>query len=73
MNLPIFQQLAEHLGKSLYDNQAEVTLVSKAGFIVGSNRHSDKLGRPLTEAGLVAEWTHRRYRQRFHPAAAHTD
>ena len=54
MNLPIFQQLAEHLGKSLYDNQAEVTLVSKTGFIVGSNRHSDKLGRPLTEAGLVA-------------------
>ena len=46
MNLPIFQQLAEHLGKSLYDNQAEVTLVSKTGFIVGSNRHSDKLGRP---------------------------
>ncbi len=54
MNLPIFQQLAEHLGKSLYDNQAEVTLVSKMGFIVGSNRHADKLGRPLTEAGLVA-------------------
>lgn len=46
MNLPIFQQLAEHLGKSLYDNQAEVTLVSKTGFIVGSNRHSDKLGAP---------------------------
>ena len=54
MNLPIFQQLAERLGKSLYDNQAEVTLVSKMGFIVGSNRHADKLGRPLTEAGLVA-------------------
>ncbi|HDT5893771.1 methyl-accepting chemotaxis protein [Aeromonas hydrophila] len=54
MNLPIFQQLAENLGKSLYDNQAEVTLVSKMGLIVGSNRHSDKLGRPLTEAGLTA-------------------
>jgi methyl-accepting chemotaxis protein len=54
MNLPIFQQLAERLGKSLYDNQAEVTLVSKMGFIVGSNRHADKLGRPLTETGLVA-------------------
>ncbi|MFM5256301.1 methyl-accepting chemotaxis protein [Aeromonas hydrophila] len=54
MNLPIFQQLAENLGKSLYDNQAEVTLVSKMGLIVGSNRHADKLGRPLTEAGLTA-------------------
>ncbi|HHQ4759491.1 TPA: methyl-accepting chemotaxis protein [Aeromonas hydrophila] len=54
MNLPIFQQLAENLGKSLYDNQAEVTLVSKMGLIVGSNRHTDKLGRPLTEAGLTA-------------------
>ncbi|WP_323972040.1 methyl-accepting chemotaxis protein [Aeromonas hydrophila] len=53
MNLPIFQQLAENLGKSLYDNQAEVTLVSKMGLIVGSNRHADKLGRPLTEAGLT--------------------
>ncbi|WP_323939146.1 methyl-accepting chemotaxis protein [Aeromonas hydrophila] len=54
MNLPIFQQLAENLGKSLYNNQAEVTLVSKIGLIVGSNRHADKLGRPLTEAGLTA-------------------
>ncbi|MBL0573826.1 methyl-accepting chemotaxis protein [Aeromonas hydrophila] len=54
MNLPIFQQLAENLGKSLYDNQAEVTLVSRMGLIVGSNRHADKLGRPLTEAGLTA-------------------
>ncbi|WP_339330185.1 methyl-accepting chemotaxis protein [Aeromonas hydrophila] len=54
MNLPIFQQLAKNLGKSLYDNQAEVTLVSKMGLIVGSNRHADKLGRPLTEAGLTA-------------------
>ncbi|MGU5676657.1 methyl-accepting chemotaxis protein [Aeromonas hydrophila] len=54
MNLPIFQQLAENLGKSLYDNQAEVTLVSKMGLIVGSNRHADKLGRSLTEAGLTA-------------------
>ncbi|QGZ71656.1 methyl-accepting chemotaxis protein [Aeromonas hydrophila] len=54
MNLPIFQQLAENLGKSLYDNQAEVTLASKMGLIVGSNRHADKLGRPLTEAGLTA-------------------
>ncbi|QPR87763.1 methyl-accepting chemotaxis protein [Aeromonas hydrophila] len=54
MNLPIFQQLAENLGKNLYDNQAEVTLVSKMGLIVGSNRHADKLGRPLTEAGLTA-------------------
>ncbi|MGL6512025.1 methyl-accepting chemotaxis protein [Aeromonas hydrophila] len=54
MNLPIFQQLAENLGKSLYNNQAEVTLVSKMGLIVGSNRHADKLGRPLTEAGLTA-------------------
>ncbi|MGU5794100.1 methyl-accepting chemotaxis protein [Aeromonas hydrophila] len=54
MNLPIFQQLAENLGKSLYDNQAEVTLVSKMGLIVGSNRHADELGRPLTEAGLTA-------------------
>ncbi|HCT5134008.1 TPA: methyl-accepting chemotaxis protein [Aeromonas hydrophila] len=54
MNLPIFQQLAENLGKSLYDNQAEVTLVSKMGLIVGSNRHADKLGRLLTEAGLTA-------------------
>ncbi|OSP49165.1 chemotaxis protein [Aeromonas hydrophila] len=54
MNLPIFQQLAENLGKSLYDNQAEVTLVSKMGLIVGSNCHADKLGRPLTEAGLTA-------------------
>ncbi|MBW3812122.1 methyl-accepting chemotaxis protein [Aeromonas hydrophila] len=54
MNLPIFQQLAENLGKSLYDNQAEVTLVSKMGLIVGSNRHADKLERPLTEAGLTA-------------------
>ncbi|WP_265463101.1 methyl-accepting chemotaxis protein [Aeromonas salmonicida] len=54
MNLPIFQQLAESLGKSLYDNQADVTLVSKMGLIVGSNRHTDKLGRPLTEVGLSA-------------------
>ena len=29
MNLPIFQQLAEHLGRASYDNQAEVTLVSR--------------------------------------------
>ncbi|WP_447733927.1 methyl-accepting chemotaxis protein [Aeromonas veronii] len=52
MNLPIFQQLAENLGKSLYDNKADVTLVSKMGLIVGSNRYADKLGRPLKEVGL---------------------
>ena len=51
MNLPIFQQLAENLGKSLYDNKADVTLVSKMGLIVGSNRYADKLGRPLKEVG----------------------
>ncbi|HHQ4554567.1 TPA: methyl-accepting chemotaxis protein [Aeromonas veronii] len=53
MNLPIFQQLAETLGKSLYDNKADVTLVSKMGLIVGSNRYADKLGRPLKEVGLT--------------------
>ncbi|MGN5077871.1 methyl-accepting chemotaxis protein [Aeromonas veronii] len=53
MNLPIFQQLAENLGKSLYDNKADVTLVSKMGLIVGSNRYADKLGRPLKEVGLA--------------------
>ncbi|WP_421387008.1 methyl-accepting chemotaxis protein [Aeromonas veronii] len=53
MNLPIFQQLAENLGKSLYDNKADVTLVSKRGLIVGSNRYADKLGRPLKEVGLT--------------------
>ncbi|WP_421286860.1 methyl-accepting chemotaxis protein [Aeromonas veronii] len=53
MNLPIFQQLAENLGKSLYDNKADVTLVSKMGLIVGSNRYADKLGRPLKEVGLI--------------------
>ncbi|WP_421306004.1 methyl-accepting chemotaxis protein [Aeromonas veronii] len=53
MNLPIFQQLAENLGKSLYDNKADVTLVSKMGLIVGSNRYADKLGRPLKEVGLT--------------------
>jgi len=52
MNLPIFQQLAETLGKSLYDNQAEVTIVSKMGLIVGSNRYANQLGRPLKEVGL---------------------
>ncbi|MCV9381098.1 methyl-accepting chemotaxis protein [Aeromonas hydrophila] len=54
MNLPIFQQLAENLGKRLDDNPAEGTLVSTMGRSVGSNRHADKLGRPLTEAGLTA-------------------
>ncbi|WP_429105388.1 methyl-accepting chemotaxis protein [Aeromonas allosaccharophila] len=53
MNLPIFQQLAETLGKSLYDNKADVTIVSKMGLIVGSNRYADKLGRPLKEVGLT--------------------
>ncbi|MFM5017914.1 methyl-accepting chemotaxis protein [Aeromonas veronii] len=53
MNLPIFQQLAENLGKNLYDNKADVTLVSKMGLIVGSNRYADKLGRPLKEVGLT--------------------
>ncbi|MFQ1653413.1 methyl-accepting chemotaxis protein [Aeromonas veronii] len=53
MNLPIFQQLAENLGKSLYDNKSDVTLVSKMGLIVGSNRYADKLGRPLKEVGLT--------------------
>ncbi|MEV3811338.1 methyl-accepting chemotaxis protein [Aeromonas allosaccharophila] len=53
MNLPIFQQLAETLGKSLYDNEADVTIVSKMGLIVGSNRYADKLGRPLKEVGLT--------------------
>ncbi|MFM5755041.1 methyl-accepting chemotaxis protein [Aeromonas veronii] len=53
MNLPIFQQLAENLGNSLYDNKADVTLVSKMGLIVGSNRYADKLGRPLKEVGLT--------------------
>ncbi|WP_421172719.1 methyl-accepting chemotaxis protein [Aeromonas sp. 601115] len=53
MNLPIFQQLAENLGKSLYDNKADVTLVSKMGLIAGSNRYADKLGRPLKEVGLT--------------------
>ncbi|THJ45517.1 methyl-accepting chemotaxis protein [Aeromonas veronii] len=53
MNLPIFQQLAENLGKSLYDNKADVTLVSKMGLIVGSNRYADRLGRPLKEVGLT--------------------
>ncbi|MGU5686450.1 methyl-accepting chemotaxis protein [Aeromonas allosaccharophila] len=53
MNLPIFQQLAENLGKSLYDNKADVTIVSKMGLIVGSNRYAGKLGRPLKEVGLT--------------------
>ena len=53
MNLPIFQQLAETLGKSLYDNKVDVTIVSKMGLIVGSNRYADKLGRPLKEMGLT--------------------
>ncbi|MGY3923737.1 methyl-accepting chemotaxis protein [Aeromonas jandaei] len=53
MNLPIFQQLAETLGKSLYDNKADVTIVSKMGLIVGSNRYANKLGRPLKEVGLA--------------------
>ncbi|MBL0611183.1 methyl-accepting chemotaxis protein [Aeromonas jandaei] len=53
MNLPIFQQLAEALGKSLYDNKADVTIVSKMGLIVGSNRYANKLGRPLKEVGLA--------------------
>ncbi|MFQ1879874.1 methyl-accepting chemotaxis protein [Aeromonas veronii] len=53
MNLPIFQQLAETLGKSLYDNKADVTIVSKMGLIVGSNRYANKLGRPLKEVGLT--------------------
>ncbi|HEH9402067.1 TPA: methyl-accepting chemotaxis protein [Aeromonas sobria] len=53
MNLPIFQQLAETLGKSLYDNHADVTIVSKMGLIVGSNRYANKLGRPLKEVGLA--------------------
>ncbi|WP_042014013.1 methyl-accepting chemotaxis protein [Aeromonas fluvialis] len=53
MNLPIFQQMAENLGKTLYDNKADVTLVSKMGLIVGSNRYADKLGRPLKEVGLT--------------------
>ncbi|MEV3834466.1 methyl-accepting chemotaxis protein [Aeromonas allosaccharophila] len=53
MNLPIFQQLAETLGKSLYDNKVDVTIVSKMGLIVGSNRYADKLGRPLKEVGLT--------------------
>ncbi|MGY3899466.1 chemotaxis protein [Aeromonas veronii] len=53
MNLPIFQQLAETLGKSLYDNKTDVTIVSKMGLIVGSNRYADKLGRPLKEVGLT--------------------
>ncbi|TNI51361.1 methyl-accepting chemotaxis protein [Aeromonas veronii] len=53
MNLPIFQQLAENFGKSLYDNKADVTLVSKMGLIVGSNRYADKLGRPLKEVSLT--------------------
>ncbi|MBS4695860.1 methyl-accepting chemotaxis protein [Aeromonas allosaccharophila] len=53
MNLPIFQQLAETLGKSLYDNKADVTLASMMGLIVGSNRYADKLGRPLKEVGLT--------------------
>lgn len=52
MNLPIFQQLAETLGKSLYDNQAEVTIASKMGLIVASNRYANQLGRPLKEVGL---------------------
>ncbi|MFM5286636.1 methyl-accepting chemotaxis protein [Aeromonas veronii] len=37
----------------LYDNKADVTLVSKMGLIVGSNRYADKLGRPLKEVGLT--------------------
>lgn len=53
MNLPIFQQLADTLGKSLYDNKADVTIVSKMGLIVGSNRYANKLGRPLKEVGLT--------------------
>lgn len=53
MNLPMFQQFANELGKQLYDNQADVTLVSKLGLIVGSNHHADKLGRPVKEAGLT--------------------
>ncbi|MBL0546019.1 methyl-accepting chemotaxis protein [Aeromonas jandaei] len=53
MNLPIFQQLAETLGKSLYDNKADVTIVSKMGLIVGSNRYANKLGHPLKEVGLA--------------------
>ena len=49
LNLPLFQQQTVELGKNLYSGKATVLLLSSKQLIVGSNRHPDKLGRPLAE------------------------
>ncbi|MCD8548194.1 MAG: methyl-accepting chemotaxis protein [Aeromonadaceae bacterium] len=49
LNLPLFQQQTVNLAKALYAGQAEVLLLSSKQLIVGSNRHPDLLGRPLSE------------------------
>lgn len=50
VNLPIFQQQAEHLSASLYNGKASVLLLTAKGLIIGSNQFKNKLGRPFKEA-----------------------
>ncbi|GAA4501398.1 methyl-accepting chemotaxis protein [Pseudaeromonas paramecii] len=49
LNLPLFQQQTLSLAKALYAGQADVLLLSSKQLIVGSNRHADLLGRPLSQ------------------------
>ena len=58
INLPLFQQQTVELGNTLYSGKATVLLLSNKHLLIGSNRHPDKLGRPLSELSAIesASW-----------------
>ncbi|KZN57314.1 cache domain-containing protein [Pseudoalteromonas luteoviolacea] len=49
VNLPELQKLVEELSNSLYEGEAQVSLLSEMGLIAGASHHAGSLGRPLSE------------------------
>ncbi len=50
VTLPVFQAITDSLSASLYDGQAEVTLLSKGDLIVASSTYNKFLGQRLSKA-----------------------
>lgn len=55
INLPVIQRQIEALAASLYEGQAEVTLLTDGGRIVASSRYRELLGKPLAEPTTVQD------------------
>lgn len=49
INLPLFATLTKNLSQSLYEGEANVTLLSQLGLVVASSHYQDSVTRPITE------------------------